>query len=235
MITRDEEINIQDALASVSWADEKIVVDSGSVDQTVFLARLQGAVVYEETFTDFAVQKNKALGLASKDWILLIDADERITGALQQEILSCMGQAPAAYAIPRETFFFGKRLRFSGTPGDAPVRLFPRGQAHFFQSVHEQVRTELPVRKLKNKMPHFSTRDRAHYQRKLDCYLPLEIKVMREKGRKVTASDVWLRPVIKFIQIYLIQGGVLDGWAGWEYARLSAYYVFLKYRRAMNI
>ncbi len=235
IITKNEEMNIQDALASVVWADEKIVLDSGSTDQTVFLARLEGAQVHEEPFTDFAAQKNKALGLASGDWVLLIDADERITVPLQAEIKACLAQnQPAAYAIPRDTFFFGRRLRFSGTREDAPVRLFPRGQARFFQSVHEQVQTDLPVIKLKNKMPHYSTRDREHYQRKLDCYLPLEIKVMREKGRRLGFWDPWLRPLLKFCQLYFFQAGILDGLAGLQYASFSSYYVFLKYSRALN-
>lgn len=233
LITKNEEVNIREALQSVAWADERIVLDSGSTDQTVSLAKACGAKVYEEPFTDFSTQKNKVLSYAGGDWVLLIDADERVTPALADEIRACVAlNKPAVYAIPRDTYFFGQRLRFSGTGNDAPLRLFPRGQARFFQSVHEEVRTTLPVEMLKNTMPHYSTRDRAHYQRKLDCYLPLEITVMREKGRRVYFWDAWLRPMLKFIQLYFFQGGILDGLAGLQYAYLSSYYVFLKYSRA---
>lgn len=233
LITKNEENNIREALRTVSWADEIIVLDSGSTDQTVSLAKASGAKVYEEPFTDFSTQKNKVLSYASCDWILLIDADERITEPLAKEIQSCVRlNKQAAYAIPRDTFFFGRRLRFSGTRNDAPIRLFPRGQARFFQSVHEQIQTALPVEKLRRTMPHYSTRDQAHYQRKLDCYLPLEIKVMREKGRRAHVWDAWLRPLMKFSQIYFLQAGILDGAAGFQYAYLSSYYVFLKYTQA---
>ena len=209
------------------------MLDSGSTDKTVALAKAAGARVYEEPFTDFSTQKNKVLGYALCDWVLLIDADERITEPLAAEIQTLIGQKKqAAYAILRETFFFGHRLRFSGTRNDAPIRLFPRGQAHFFQSVHEQIQTELPVEKITHTMLHYSTRDRQHYQRKLDCYLPLEIEVLRQKGRRVCFWDAWLRPIVKFSQLYFFQAGILDGIAGLQYATLSAYYVFLKYTRA---
>jgi glycosyltransferase involved in cell wall biosynthesis len=230
LITKNEELNIREALQSVAWADEIIVLDSGSTDQTVSLAKASGARVYEEAFTDFSTQKNKVISYASCDWILLIDADERVPAPLAAEIQACVRQnKQTVYAIARDTFFFGRRLRFSGTRNDAPLRLFPRGKAHYFQSVHEQIQTALPVEKLKNTMPHYSTRDREHYQRKLDCYLPLEIKVMLEKGRTIRFWDAWLRPVIKFMQLYFLQAGILDGKAGFQYAYLSAYYVFLKY------
>lgn len=234
LITKNEEMNISEALQSVAWADEKIVLDSGSTDQTVALAKAAGARVYEEAFSDFSTQKNKVLSYATCDWVLLIDADERITSPLAEEIKDRIRlNQPAAYAIQRDTFFFGQRLRFSGTRRDAPIRLFPRGKAQYFQSVHEQIRTSLKVEQLKNTMPHYSTRDREHYQRKLDCYLPLEVQVMREKGRKASFGDVWFRPVIKFTQLYFLQAGLLDGKGGFQYASLSAYYVYLKYKQAL--
>ena len=232
LITLNEENNIAACLDSIRWADEIVVVDSGSTDQTRSIARGRGARVYEIPFRDFASQKNSAIEQAKGDWILLLDADERITDALSEEIRTVIERGTnTVYAIARATFFFGRPLRFSGAQHDAPIRLFPRGRARLSQPVHEEIVTELPVRRLENAMLHYSTADKRHYQEKLDRYLPLEMEVLKMRRQAVRPWDRWLRPLGKFISLYFLHLGFLDGLTGLQYAVFSSYYVHLKYKR----
>ncbi len=231
LIAKNEEINIENCLKTVQWADEIIVVDSGSTDKTQEIARKFTTRIFDIPFTDFSDQKNTAVSKATGDWIFLIDADERVTPELEKEILSIIhsGQKPAVYAVHRPTFFFGKELRFSGVQDDYPIRLFPKGETVYKQPVHEEINTQLPVKKLAGHLTHYSTRDYAHYQSKLDCYIPLEKKLMNEMGVRSHCLLGISRCFIKFIFIYIWKFGFLDGWTGFQYARLSAYYAFLKY------
>ena len=139
LITRNEEKNIEMCLKSVLLADEVIVVDSGSSDRTPELARALAARVVSRPFDDFASQKNYAAGLAAGEWILSVDADERVGAALKNEILGVIGKEDAvdAYRIRRRTNFFGRDFKAGGLQEDAPARLFRRGRARFVNPVHE--------------------------------------------------------------------------------------------------
>ncbi len=233
LIVKNEEKNIPDCLSRLSWADEILIVDSGSTDQTIPLAQQRGAKVISHPFKDFASQRNFALTQASGDWIFFVDADERVTPELEMEIRDVIHHqvAPKLYAIPRRTYFFGHRLHFSDTQNDAPIRLFPKGCAEWMQPVHETLRSSLPVQCLKSPLLHFSTRDRAHYEQKLEFYIPLELLTMEQKKLRPSRWDSFLRPLAKFFYLYLIRLGILDGIPGLQYAILSAYYTFLKYSR----
>jgi len=250
ILTRNEELNIEDCLSSVAFADEKLVVDSGSIDQTVTLAEKLGARVVTRAFADFASQRNFAMAEAQGDWILFLDADERVTQALAEEIKEIAQanpgdvirmprnltkgieffEGPCVYAIPRHNFFFGRRLRFSDARDDAPVRLFPRAGVRWFQPVHEKIATEFPTRELKSPILHYSTRDLVHYKQKIRDYIPLELETMRTKGLRPSLIKALFLPSAKFVQLYFLQLGFLDGLAGFQYAILSAYfYTFQKY------
>ncbi|MBN1688167.1 MAG: glycosyltransferase family 2 protein [Candidatus Omnitrophica bacterium] len=236
VITLNEEENIESCLESVRWADEIVVVDGGSRDETMALARKYTDKVFRIPFKDFSTQKNEAIRKASGDWILILDADERVTPRLKSEISEIVQQdkEECVYGIKRQTFFFGKRLGFSGTQDDYPIRLFPRGKAHYAQPVHEELVTKLDVEYLHQTIVHFSTQDRKHYQEKLDRYIPLELKVIQNRGQSVRRMDPYLRASGKFLFLYIWKSGWRDGWAGFQYARLSAYYVFLKYQRFLK-
>ncbi len=239
VLTRNEERNIEHCLASLSWADELLVVDSGSTDATVALAQKYGATILEHPFTDFASQRNFAMQQAKGDWVLFLDADERITLELEEEIRRVISQEtktiPACvYAIPRHTYFFGKRLRFSDARHDAPIRLFPKRDVCWTQPVHETITTALPCRRLQNPMLHYSTRDYDHYRQKVREYVPLELITMREKGVRPTFFHVLWRPIAKFFYLYFWRLGILDGVTGLQYAILSAYYTLVKYWRYFN-
>jgi len=232
VLTRNEEQNIEDCLAALSWADELLVVDSGSTDRTVTLAEKHGARVVTHPFTDFADQRNFAMSQATGDWVLFIDADERVTPELAEEITGILrGLAPlVVYALPRLTYFFGKRLRFSDAREDAPVRFFPRQHVMWTQPVHERIAAHLPLRKLKNSLLHYSTRDLEHYQQKVRDYVPLELRTLIEKGVRPAMWRFLFIPPAKFVQLYFLKLGILDGVPGFQYAILSSYfYTFQKY------
>lgn len=234
VLTKNEERNIGLCLDGLAWADEIIVVDAGSTDRTRMLAEERGARFVGSVFTNFSSQRNFAMTLAQTDWILFVDADERVSSELAREIKLVAEAAPAAYAVPRHNYFFGRRLRHSGSAEDAPVRLFPRGCGIWKQPVHEYFETSLPVKKLKENLMHHTTRDLPHYMDKVSRYVPLEVETMVMKGRRAGWSDVVLRPPAKFFYLYFVRGGVCDGWAGFQYAILSSYYDFKKYSLFMH-
>lgn len=233
LITLNEEHNIAECLESVRWADEIVVVDSGSTDRTTELAKQFTPNVSHHPFKNFAEQKNHALSKVQSEWVLFIDADERVTPELAAEIkqaVSGPGEM-AVYRIPRKTYFFKKLLIFSGTQNDAPIRLFPKNKVRFEQPVHEHIKTDLPVQSLKAPLIHHSTRNMEHYKMKLKQYTDLEIETMMLKQRKVYYWDPVLRPFAKFFVLYVLQLGILDGFRGLQLAVLSSYYDFLKYSK----
>ncbi len=236
VITYNEEKRIEDCLRSVSFADEIVVVDSYSSDRTKELATKFPVRFFERAFDHYANQKNYALSQANGNWILLVDADERVPEDLAAEVRSiATTAAERAYAIKRETYFFGKRLRFSGTRDDWPVRLFPKDALHFEQPVHEKVVTELPVSKLKHVMLHYTTRDWAHYKQKLPQYIRLEVETMRRKGGKISWFDLCFRPAARFIRLYFFMLGFLDALGGLQFASCSAYYEYLKCSQFLKV
>ncbi len=230
LITANEELNIRECMENVKWADEIVIVDSGSKDKTQAISKEFTPNVFEIPFENFAKQKNAALAKATMDWIFLIDADERMTEELKAEIKSIvrLNDKSSVYQIHRRTFFFGEEMKYGGVQDDFPIRLFPRGTVRYERPVHEQIVTQLKIRKTENCLLHYSTRDRAHYQQKLDCYIPFEIEFMKARGLKVSFFDMLTRPFLKFIFIYFFKSGFLDLGIGFEYARLSAYYEYLK-------
>ena len=232
LITSNEELNIRDCMENIRWADEIVVIDSGSEDQTQLIAREYTKNVYQIPFENFSKQKNEALARATMDWIFLIDVDERMTDELATEIKHIIKEndQTAVYKVHRRTFFFGKEMKYGGVQDDQPIRLFPKGKVSYERPVHEQIVTSLTIKQLNYCLLHYSTRDRAHYQQKLDCYIPFEVELMREKKLRVSFWKVYYRSIGKFFYLYFYKKGMLDGRVGFLYARLSAYYEFLKCR-----
>ncbi|OQA54910.1 MAG: Glucosyl-3-phosphoglycerate synthase [Candidatus Omnitrophica bacterium ADurb.Bin277] len=235
ILTLNEESNIESCLEKLKWADEMLVVDSGSSDRTVELAKRSGARVVSHPFTDYASQRNFAMQEAKGDWVLFIDADEHVSPELAEEIQGVI-RTPCdhIYTIPFHTFFFGRRLRFGDALRDLHVRLFPRTKAVWGQPVHEKVVTELPCRELKNPVVHYTTRDLEHYMRKIDGYLAREVSAMKERGLRPSWIRLILNPIARFFQLYFWKLGILDGVGGFQYAILSAYYTFEKHRRYLK-
>ena len=240
VLTCNEALNIAECVDNLSFANEILVVDSESSDGTPEIAKAHGARVVTHPFSDFAAQRNFAMSQAIGDWCFFIDADERVTPKLAEEIrtvskgsvgLSPPAERPAlcVYSIPFQTFFFGKRLRFGDARLEFHIRLFPKRHVQWDQPVHEKIVTDLPCRKLKNSIWHYTTRDFAHYMAKVERYVPRELAVMKQKGIKPSLLRAVVVPPAKFFQLYFCKLGIFDGIAGFQYAILSAYYAFEKY------
>ncbi|MFT3858118.1 MAG: glycosyltransferase family 2 protein [Aquabacterium sp.] len=235
LITKNEAGNIADCIRSVQWADEIIVVDSGSTDDTIDIARQLGAKVYQTSdWPGFGIQKNRALSHATSDWILTIDADERVTPALAKEIRQAVQRnASAAYASPRLTYFAGKPVRHCGWYPDHSARLFRRGRGRFSDHlVHEHLILDDPVLRLKGDLLHYSYRDMQQARIKEDAYGRAGAQELIRKGRRPMALTPHLKGGWAWFRTFILRGGILDGRTGMAISRMNARTTFLKYQLA---
>jgi glycosyltransferase involved in cell wall biosynthesis len=234
-LTLNEEHNISACLESARWADEMIVVDSGSVDRTVDVAKSFTSNVFTITWEGYGAARNYALQRASGDWILWLDADERVTPELAAEIKKILVDDPHdvnGYAIARRAYFLGRWIRHSGWYPGRVVRLFRRGQARFSENrVHEQLHIDGQVRATAHDIIHLTDPDLQHYLAKSNKYTSLAAEDMFAAGRKFRLADLLIRPPFQFVKMYVLRGGVLDGLEGLILAVLSSAYVFTKYAK----
>ena len=234
IITRDEAAHIEACVASVAWAAEVLVVDSASRDDTAARARAAGARVIVRDWPGYAEQKNFAAGEAAHDWILSVDADERVTPALAAEIQAVLA-APgefAGYRVPRVTWHLGRWIRTTDWYPDYQLRLYDRRRARWVaRHVHESVRSEGPVARLAQDLQHFAYRDLAHHHQTMDRYTTLAAAEMFERGRRAGVADLTLHPWAAFLRNYLLKRGLLDGLPGFIISCMNAYYVFLKFAK----
>ena len=234
IIAKNEAANIRACIESVSWADEIIVVDSGSTDDTVGIARGMGAKVYEHAdWPGFGPQKNRALNYATGDWIFSIDADERVTPELRREIEQAICKTGIeGYYCPRMSQFCGKYIHHCGWYPDYVLRLFKRDAGRFSDSlVHEVVRLEGKTARLKNPLLHYSYLTQDDVERKVEHYSSAAAQQMFEASKKSTWLGAWLSGGWAFARTYLLRAGVLDGLAGWNIACMNALTTYLKYRK----
>jgi glycosyltransferase involved in cell wall biosynthesis len=218
-------------LESVAWADEIVVVDAESQDKTVQIAREFTDQVVVRPWPGFAPQKNFALDLARGDWILSLDADEEVSAELREEVAQTIADPTAAdgYAMPRRNIFWGRWVRHGGLYPDWQVRLFRRGRARFLdRDVHESVRVEGRVDRLRGALLHRSYRDVADFLARADRYSTLAAEEWARSGRPGRARDIVLQPLGRFLGMYLVRRGCLDGWRGLLLATLYAYYVGMR-------
>ena len=237
IITKNEEANIQACLDSVRFADQWIIVDSGSTDNTLAIARAAGATVIETTdWPGFGPQKNRALEAATGEWILSLDADERISPALAAEIQAVIG-APveSSYAIPRLSSFCGHFIRHSGWYPDYIVRLFLRNTATFSDSlVHERVIVNQgKTGKLREHIVHYSYLNDDDYLRKLTQYSSLGAEQAYAAGKRAGLASAIVHAFSAFLRSYVFKRGFLDGRAGLMVAISSAESTYHKYFKLM--
>ena len=233
LITRNEAANIRECLQSVSWADEIVVVDSGSTDETAAIARSMGARVYEHDWPGFGPQKNRALGYAGKEWVFSIDADERVTPELRAELEQVMRDDKAeGYYCPRLSQFCGTFIHHSGWYPDYVLRLFKRDAGRFSDSlVHESVKLNGASAKLKSPLLHYSYLTMNDVERKVEHYSSAAAQQMFQAGRRSNLAGAALSAGWAFVRTYFIRLGVLDGVAGWQIACMNTRTTWLKYRK----
>jgi glycosyltransferase involved in cell wall biosynthesis len=238
VITLDEEERLRACLESVVWADEIVVVDAGSHDKTLSIAREFTERVLFHGWSGYAAQKNFAVAQCTGEWILSLDADERVTDALREEIIATLGRATAeaGFRIPRRNLFQGRWVRHGGLYPDWQLRLFRRGRGRFVErAVHESVAVEGTTGRLRAALVHESYRSVSDAVLRLNRYSDLAAAELAAQGRGGTLADVLLRPAWRFVSMYLLRGGFLDGWRGLVLARLFAHYVFLRAVKAREL
>ncbi len=232
VITRNEAADIRAALESVHWADELVVVDSGSTDDTVRIARELADRVTAHAWAGYGAQKNHAAGLAAHDWILSLDADERVSPGLAREIRALLRAEPAArgYRVPRVTRYLGRWIRSTDWYPDLQLRLYDRRAARWNDRlVHESVAVDGPVGRLQGDLEHYAYRDVSHHLRTIDRYTTLAARQMHREGRRAGWSDLAVRPAAAFLRNYVARRGARDGAHGLIVSSLNASYVFLKF------
>lgn len=231
LITANEEERLRPCLESVAWADEVVVVDAESTDKTALVAREFTDHVHIRPWPGFAVQKNFGLDQATGDWILSVDADEWVTPELRARIEAVLrADGPAdGYSVPRKNIFWGRWVRHGRLYPDWQLRLFRRGRGRFAdREVHESVRVEGRVARLEAPLLHVSYRDLSDCLTRFDRYSTLAAEDWIRRGRRVGAPDLVLRPLGRFLSMYVLHRGFLDGWRGFVLAALYAHYVFVR-------
>jgi glycosyltransferase involved in cell wall biosynthesis len=238
IITKDEEVNLPDCLASVGWADEVVVVDSRSTDRTREIAAAAGARVIERDFPGHIEQKNFAVEQARHDWVLCIDADERLSPPLAESVRRAL-EAPgdrAGFEFARLTFHLGRPIRHGGWYPDRKLRLFDRRRGRWGgRNPHDHVRVDGPVGLLEGDLLHFSYRTLSAHLRQIDFFTTIAAKEKRARGERAAPWKPVLRPFGKFLRMYFLKAGFLDGWPGFVVAVSGAFYVFLKYAKLREL
>jgi len=239
IICFNEARNIRRCLDSVTWAGEIIVVDSLSSDDTIEIAGEYTDARFQRTWTGYADQKNHALSKAHGDWVLSLDADEAVTPALKEEILSEMTRPGAkdGYRIPRRSFYQGKWINHSGFYPDRQLRLFRRKNARWIGGrVHERVEITGEVGELRNDILHYPYKGVISGQlQTVDNFSGLMAADLHEKGKRFHPILLLLRPFFKFLEVYLLKRGFLDGVPGLIIAATSAYALFVRYVKLREI
>jgi len=232
IITLNEAANLSAALESVRWADEIIVVDAGSTDDTVAVARRYTDRVIVRPWPGYVEQKNFAASQASHDWIFSLDADERVTPELASEVKALIEAGPqcAGYRGPRVSHYLGRWIRSTDWYPDYQLRLYDRRRARWAgRYVHESVEVEGGLGRLRAELHHHPYRDVSHHLRTIDQYSTLAARQMFEDGRRSGPLQIVLHADAAFLRNYLLRGGVRDGAAGLIVSLLNSYYVAMKF------
>jgi glycosyltransferase involved in cell wall biosynthesis len=243
IVAMDEEANIGRTLASISWADEIVLVDSGSKDRTCEIAHQHGARVVIEPWRGYVAQKQYAIDLCTKEWVLLLDADEEVSPGLADEIRAAIADRNAVhgYRLPRKNLFLGRWMRHGGFYPDPKLRLFRRGEG--FVTGHDphdrcELKPEIPqrARQFKNALVHYTYPNLSLYVAHMNRYSSLGAQLVVSKGhRSFSFADIVVRPLATFIYNYFFRLGFLDGREGLLLHLYHAVYVSWKYAKAWEL
>lgn len=250
IITRNEEQNILRCLSSVKpLAGEVVVVDSGSTDRTLELCREAGCHVFEREFDSYGPQKQFAVDQAENDWVLSLDADEVVSPGLQEEILALMKSIPAAgaggqaenpgfsgYMIPFYLNFMGRILRHGGVGNEYHLRLFDRRRGGFTTvPVHEGIEVKGAIGKLRERIIHYSYRDISHHIEKINAYTTQAAEGYEKRQKRFSKSWAVLKFPTSFFAFYILKRGFLDGYPGFMWSFLAAFYAAMKVAKAIEL
>jgi glycosyltransferase involved in cell wall biosynthesis len=235
LITQDEEANLSRCLSTVAdLAAQIVVVDSGSSDQTLEIARRFGAEVLEQPFLGFARQKQLAFDRARGDWVLGLDADEWLSETLRasvRRVLAGAAEPADAYAVERRAFIYGAWIRHGEWGSEWKLRLARRGRARWTGLVHDRLDCDGTVARLAGVLCHYPYPGLAVHIAKLDRYAAIHARVCIEHGRGPSLAGLLLEPPAVFLQRLVLQSGWRDGARGWLLAAMAAFYFFLRHAR----
>ena len=239
VIAKNEEARLAACLESLSFADQIVViVDSASSDRTRDIAGAYTPHVFVESWRGYAQTKQRALDRTSGDWVVWLDADERVTPELAEEIRRATASPPgcAAYRIPRKAFFLGRWIRHGGWFPGYVVRVFQKSLGRFSERrVHEGLEIDGRIGTLKAPILHYTDDTLEHYLDKFNAYTGLAARDLSERRKTFRRTDLFFRPVFLFIKMFIVKLGFLDGMVGFILAVLSANYVFTKYAKLWEL
>lgn len=238
VLARNEEKNIGPCLETLQWADELLVLDSFSEDATVEIARGMGAEVHQRTFVNYPLQRNTGLQLASKEWVFFVDADERVTPKLAEEIRRVVDEGGfAGWWVPRKNYIFGKWVRHAGWFPDHQLRLLRRDKARYDEGreVHELVDLDGEAGYLDSLMIHYNYDTVQQFRAKQDLYTDYEARLMFDSGERARIHNFILQPVRQFLWRYVTLQGYKDGWHGLLLSLLMAYYELVRYEKLLRL
>jgi glycosyltransferase involved in cell wall biosynthesis len=240
VITLNEERNIADCLASVTWADEIVVVDACSTDRTVELARRFTPKVFVRPWPGYGPQKNFGIEQPTADWILIVDADERVSPELQVEIRKIIALPPndkiSAYRVPRRNYYYGRWVRWGGIYPDYQIRLFRKGYARYNDvQIHENLLVKGSVGTLVGHLDHFTERQIEDHFRKFGTYTTLAAQEKLKQIKRVGWSDLLIRPLVITFKTYFIKQGLRDGVHGLILSVFAGMFTFVKYSKAWDL
>ena len=239
VIAFNEEENIGDCLDRLSFTDEVVVLDSGSTDRTVEICRDKGASVHHRDWDGYSNQRNAAHDLAAMDWILVVDADERVSPELAREIKALLADPPAdkaGFEILRRVYYQDKWLRHGGFYPEYVTRLFRKGLGRCPERmVHEAIEVDGPVGRLEGHLDHYTYRSVSDYLDRMQRYSTLSAREYHKQGRTTGPVRMTFRAWFTFFQMYVLRLGFLDGYAGFLLAVLYGYYTFVKYAKLYEL
>ena len=237
IITKDEALNIRDCLESVRWADEIVVLDSGSSDDTLAICREFPVQIHQSgDWPGFGPQKNRVLALASGDWVLSLDADERISPELRREIAAAIATTADVHEMPRRSWYCGRPMRHSGWWPDYVPRLFRRGSARFSDdAVHERLCFEGKAGRLREPIEHLSFRTLDQVLDKMNRYSSAGARTMQHRGKRGSLGAAVGHGLWAFVRTYILRRGFLDGREGFILAVSNAEGTYYRYLKRMYL
>ena len=239
IITFNEEENIRDCLESLKWVEEIVVIDSLSQDNTVAICREYTDKVFQKEWQGHVKQKNYSLAHATNEWVLCLDADERISPELKEEIESCFAEDDKGcegYLFPRHSYYLGRWINHGGWYPDYKLRLFKKSKGKWGgKDPHDKVILNGGTMRLKAELLHFVYKNLSHQLQTVDNFSTITAGILESESEKFSLLKLLFRPPIRFFEMYVIKRGFMDGLPGFIIASSSSFYIFLKYAKLWEL